>query len=314
MEISRKDARLLFELDQDSRQSNLSLARKLHVSKNTVKASIERLRQAGIIRGFYTVVDVGKLGYRGVRTYVKLRNCPRGTRDRIARYFSESELTWWVGTIEKEFDIGVVFWARGIFEFETFWNEFRERFHQYVAKTCISIYTGFYDCTYGFLAPENERRVNHLGDYSKTEMTKNELAVLGEISDDARARTVTIAKKLALSPLTVKECIKRLKKKGVIRGFRVMVDLQLLGYAIYKVSFNFSRIETRRKMLERMLLCPNLIYIDETLEFADLEGGLVFKTHGEFREFLEGLLHEFSRDVVDYSYFIYLKVHKIKHL
>ncbi len=314
MELSRKDSRLLFELDQDARQSNLALAKKLRISKNTVASSIERLRKEGIIQDFYSVIDVGKLGYRGIRAYVKLRQCSPNKREEILDYYVKNPITWWVGEIEGDFDVGVVVWVRVLADFELFWKEFEAKFHKYLAKTQISIYSGVYDATFGFLDKNRERGICHVGAHSKIDIGKNEFSVLNALSNDARARTVSVAQKLGLSPLTVQACIRRLREKGVIKRFRVRLDIPVLGYTFYKINFQISEIELRKRMLAHALSHPNVVFIDETIGFADLEVEAVFKTHGEFRSFLDEFLSQFSEYISDYNYFIYLKVHKIKHV
>ncbi|MFH0817148.1 MAG: winged helix-turn-helix transcriptional regulator [Candidatus Micrarchaeota archaeon] len=314
MELSRKDLRLLFELDQNSRQSNLSLARKLRISKNTVSASIDKLKKADVIGGFYAVIDVGKLGYRGIRVYLKLRQCPPKKREQILSYLVKSKRVWWVGNIDGDYDVGIVIWVKEPVEFEEFWAGFSSKFHKHIAGECVCVYTGLYDGTFGFLEPTRERKVYHVGGYSKTETTQNELAVLGEISGNARVRTVDIAAKLGLSPLTVKGCVKKLYEKGVIRGFRVKLDLSALGYSIYKMNFRIANLGSKKKMLVYALEKPNVIFIDESIGFADLEVSIACKTHLKFREFLDEFNGKFSREILGYSYFTYLKVHKIKHV
>ncbi len=314
MELTRKEARLLFELDQNSRQSNLGLARKLRISKNTVSAMIDRLKIADVIKDFYAVIDVGKLGYRGVRVYVKLRQCPPRKRGELLDYLVGNEMTWWVGNVEGEFDVGIVVWIREAFEFESFWKEFEGKFHKYLGRACVSAYIGLYDGTFGFLEPSLERKIHHVGGYSKLEVTKNELAVLKAVSGNARATTVSLASKLNLSPLTVKECLRRLRGKEVIKGFRVRLDLSILGYAVYKMNFQVSDLLARGRMLAYALERPNVIFVDESIGFADLEVSVACKSHLEFRAFLDEFLGKFSKNISDYNYFIYLKVHKIKHI
>ena len=314
MELTRKESQLLFQLDQDSRRSNLELARRLRVSKNTVTVMIERLKKAGVIQGFYAVIDVGKLGYRGVRVYVKLRQCPPRKRGEILGYLARNDMAWWVGNVEGEFDIGIVVWIQEAVEFEGFWKEFEGKFHKYLGRACISAYTGLYDGTFGFLESSLERKVHHIGSYSKLEVTKNELAVLKAISGDARATTVSLALRLSLSPLTVKECLRRLRGKGVIKGFRARLDLSILGYAVYKMNFQVSDLLARGRMLSYALERPNVIFVDESIGFADLEVSVACKSHIEFRAFLDEFLGKFSKSISDHNYFIYLKVHKIKHI
>jgi DNA-binding Lrp family transcriptional regulator len=57
------DRRILSALLDDSRTSSKKLGRKLGVSTSTVISRVERLRRAGVIRGFTATVDFQRLGY-----------------------------------------------------------------------------------------------------------------------------------------------------------------------------------------------------------------------------------------------------------
>ncbi|MBI4173371.1 MAG: Lrp/AsnC family transcriptional regulator [Candidatus Aenigmarchaeota archaeon] len=63
--MDRTDQRLLELLEQDARQSNTDLARKLRISEGTVRNRIERLLKSGAIQRF-TVVVGGKSLFRAI--------------------------------------------------------------------------------------------------------------------------------------------------------------------------------------------------------------------------------------------------------
>ena len=70
IKIDMKDKRILYELDIDSRQSLSQIGKKVGLPKNVVAYRINKLRQHGIIKTFYTVVDAYKLGYIAFRMYL----------------------------------------------------------------------------------------------------------------------------------------------------------------------------------------------------------------------------------------------------
>jgi DNA-binding Lrp family transcriptional regulator len=64
LEIDELDRRILSVLSDDSRVSCRKIAQRCKVSVGTILARIKRLEQAGVIRGYTTLVDHEKLGYQ----------------------------------------------------------------------------------------------------------------------------------------------------------------------------------------------------------------------------------------------------------
>lgn len=61
-------------------------------------------------------------------------------------------------------------------------------------------------------------------------MDKLDYLILAELLKDARMPFLTIAKKLNVSPYTVKQRYENMKQKGLIRQSVVSIDLSKLGY------------------------------------------------------------------------------------
>jgi DNA-binding Lrp family transcriptional regulator len=61
-------------------------------------------------------------------------------------------------------------------------------------------------------------------------MDKLDYLILAELLKDARTPFLTIAKKLGVSPYTVKQRYEEMKKKGIVRRCVVSIDLSRLGY------------------------------------------------------------------------------------
>jgi DNA-binding Lrp family transcriptional regulator len=63
MESNETDIRILQGLLEDARFSSRQLAKKVGVSVGTVLSRIEKMKRAGIIKGYSAVLDHEKLGY-----------------------------------------------------------------------------------------------------------------------------------------------------------------------------------------------------------------------------------------------------------
>jgi DNA-binding Lrp family transcriptional regulator len=62
-QLDRLDAAILGALEKDARQPVTALARRLNSPVSTIRDRIQRLEQAGVIRGYTVVVDQEKLGF-----------------------------------------------------------------------------------------------------------------------------------------------------------------------------------------------------------------------------------------------------------
>ena len=68
------DKRLLFELDNNSRESISKLSKKLRVNRNVLKFIINRLIKREIIRDFVTLIRPPSLGFIPYKFSFKLQN------------------------------------------------------------------------------------------------------------------------------------------------------------------------------------------------------------------------------------------------
>ena len=69
--LDLKNRKLLYELDCNSRQTVQQLAKRIGLSKDTVKYRINKLVKEGIIKSFNAIIDTGKLGFYSFRIFMK---------------------------------------------------------------------------------------------------------------------------------------------------------------------------------------------------------------------------------------------------
>jgi DNA-binding Lrp family transcriptional regulator len=124
---------------------------------------------------------------------------------------------------------------------------------------------------------------------------KDEL-ILAELRKDSRMSTVDIARKTGLPRVTVHERIRKLKEKGVIKRFTIMLDHSKVGKpttAFVLVSYDPHQQITQRKLAER------LAKLDEVYEVHILAGewDLLLKVRGESIEGIGRLVVDKLREI-----------------
>ncbi|MEE9237602.1 MAG: Lrp/AsnC family transcriptional regulator [Thermoplasmata archaeon] len=111
--------------------------------------------------------------------------------------------------------------------------------------------------------------------------------ILNILQRDARATTAMIARKLKRSESTIRERIRRMEARGIIRGYYACVDKRALGYR--SEAFVFCNIDPseRVRILDDLLLQKNVTGI------FHVSGGrrLLLKVAAEDNQQLRSLIH-----------------------
>lgn len=313
MELNSLNRKILYELDTNSRQTNTEIARRLRIDKSIVNYRIKNLIRRKIIEEFYTVIDTTKLGYEGYRGYFKWQYMKPEIEKQIIKFMVKSPLTWWVGSIEGEWDLGFVVWAKNVYELRKFWMQFMSKYQKYVIRYLLTPYTRVYDYSFGFLSDKKEKKMRVIGGPERvliSDKAKNILRIFGE---NARMSNTEIAKRTGYTPGIVKYQIRRMIKDGIIKGFRVKINTEKIGYFLYKINFRLKDQTKYDDMLAYASSHPNIIYVDETIGFADFEAEILVSSYRDFQKILREMKSIFSDKIREANYFVYSRAHKITY-
>lgn len=313
--LDKKDREILYELDCNARQSNAQIAKKVHVNENVVGYRINKLIETGVIKSFYSIIDTSLLGFEGFRAYLKFQYITPLKKKEIIDFINKNKSTWWVGSLEGPWDIGFIAWVKDIYEFQKLWLKLLEKYQEHIAKSNISIYTKIYDFSYAFLSPEKraEKKTFMVGTQKRIKATNSQKKILKIFSANARTPTIDIARETRLSALTVSHNIKKLKDAGVIKGYRVMLDIKNLGLTHYKVHFYLRNRSHYPEMVGYAEQHPNIIYVNEAIGLADFELEALVQNHQEFKELVEEITGLFGDEIKSYEYIIFSEIHKIRY-
>jgi DNA-binding Lrp family transcriptional regulator len=312
--IDKKDLVIMYELNLDCRQSNAEIGRKVHLDKSVVGYRIDKLIKNGFITEFYTVIDHMAIGHQGYRVYLKWQFTSKERENEIIEHLKSKKSTWWIGEISGYWNLGFVIWAKDFMEFEEFWSEFLNRYQGFIAKKALALYCRVYDCNYSFLNPDNtSQRYAILSGRGQESLSKTEELVLDVITNNSRMPTIKISEKTGMSVATVKQRLKSLQKRGIIKGFRARIDEKKLGYSLYKINCYLNDMSRQSGMLEFCLSNPNVFYIPLSIGFAEFEVELAARNNTEVEDFINSFLREYAESIRGCDYFVFTKLHKVRY-
>jgi len=316
VKIDLKDRKILYELDLDCRQSNSQIGKKVGLGRDVVGYRIKKMEEEGLIKNFWALIDTFKLGYDVFRIYINFQYVTSDIKESIIKYFVDYPNSWVVASIKSEIDLDVVVWVKDIFEFYRFWDKTLDKFEDYFSKYDISIYCRAVVYKKSFLLPEvkePDRTICEMNCGGKPiEIDETDYKLLNELAVNARIPLIDLAEKLGCSSQSVAYRIKNLVNTGVIKGFRVALDLSKLDLHHYKVDIYLKDHKLKKPILKYLESKSYVEYMNLAIGWADLEPEFVVKDTDELIQTLDEINVKYSGTIKKQSFFINEKVYKLR--
>lgn len=313
IKLDLKDRKILFELDRDARQSNSEIAKKVRLNKNTVNYKINRLVEEKVILGYYSTIDSARLGYFSFRVYLRFFNITPEREEEMIKWLKENKHVGVVSRIETIYDLGFMAWVKNVYDFDELWLEFKKKFRKYFWDEQVYVFTrvSHFKRKY-LLEQQKQEEPEFIGDFKQVKYDELDMKILRILAENARTPLIEISSKLRTSPRTIAFRIKQLEKNKILRGYRVNINLQAIGYEYYKVNMILDNMDNYEKLLEFAQSHPNIIYIDRTISDLDFEIDVEIKGKQELLRLIDELRGKFNiRSAEICSFKEYLKLETI---
>lgn len=319
LKIDLKDRKILYELDLNCRQSNTQIGKKVGLKKDVVGYRIKRMQEEGIIQNYWTLIDTFKIGYNVFRLYFNFQYISTDIKNEIIKYFVNHQNSWAVLSIKTEIDLSVVIWVKDIFEFYQFWEKTLDKYEDYFSKYSISIYTQGIAYKKSFLLPEitekSDRLYGIINCGGKTvDIDEKDYKLLNELAENARIPLIELAEKIGSSSQTVNYRVKNLVNSGIIKGFRVNLNLSKIDLHHFKVDIYLKDHKLKKPILNYLKEKPFVEYMNQAMGWADIEPEFVVKDMDELIKILDEINSKFSGVIKKHTFWVVDKVHKLRCL
>ncbi len=303
IKLDMKDKKILYELDNDARQPLSKIAKKVGLSKEVVNYRIKAMEKQGIIEGYYTALDLSKIGYMFCRILIKLHGVSPKKENEIINYCKSSPYIGWMFTVDGSWDIALAIYVKNIKDWEMVCDGLMHRYGKFISDKHVSIATTVYHFRHNYLFDTHDYSQYILGDTEKVELAATDLKILEMLAKNARMPTTYIAKHLNLSSNAVKYRIRNMIKNKVIIAFRPKINVNKVGYEYYKVFLMLKDIDKERvnKLIGYLRMHPNVIYITKAIGISDLEFEIILKNRSELHKMLKEIKLRFSDIIKDYD-------------
>lgn len=314
MRLDLKDKRILYELDINSRDSYAQIGKKVKLPKTVVFHRFNSLIKRGILKNTYTLVNFTKLGFLQYKLYLKFQSATPQKEDEIINYLVNKKNIVWVTSCRGKWDIAVTIISKNIVEFDGILKGIINAYGKHIFEKDVLIvsYSPLYSRNY--LLPEKEKlEFIYMKDIDNLEIEKVEEDILRILANNSRASILEIMNKLNLSRDVVSYRIKKLEKSGIILCYRSLIDLEKIGYHLYKFIFglyNFSK-EEESKIITYCKSITNVVQYIRLVGNWDVEIEVEIDSEENLYKMINEIRNKFGGIIRDYEVLHITKEHKL---
>ncbi|MBI5390811.1 Lrp/AsnC family transcriptional regulator [Candidatus Woesearchaeota archaeon] len=294
--LDLKNKKIIYELEQDSRQSLSSIAKKVGLSKETVFHRIKGLEHSGIIRKYLTEINIYKLGFQFYPLLIRFQNTTPIIEQEIFDFLQKNRHTAWLTQCEGAWDLNATLIAEGHVPLAAFFDDLVMNYGHYIADKQVFITTEIHYFKRGFWLGKSTQQTISTGGDEHTTVEQRDFQLLRILSSNARIPLVELGKMLKTDPKNVAYRIRKLQKEGIIQGSRILVDFSKLGYKFYKVWLAFSNFkpEDFKRLTTFFRNHSNIIWATKLIGCYDLSFEMEVNDVAEFRDIINDLKTRFS--------------------
>lgn len=312
MDLDKKDKQILSILDWNARIPISRIAKQTRLNKDVVRYRINKLEKNQILEGYYTIINIAKLGYLTFRIYFDLINLNKENEDKIINYLDKKFNAGQIFSIDGEYQLGIICWERSVYELHKKLTSFKEIFGNFINKEELAIFVLLDHYPKKFLSNAQKESIS-LKEEDLVKIKSNDKEILKEISKNSRISSIDLSIKLKIPQTTIIHRIKQLKKEGIILGYRAKINTEKLGYQNYYLEIYVKNAKGIKEIIDYAKHNSNCIYSGQIIPGADVEIETEFRSKIELLEFINKLKEKF-KSIKKIRYWSTLKYYKIDYL
>jgi Lrp/AsnC family transcriptional regulator for asnA, asnC and gidA len=317
--LDLKDRKIIYYLDLDSRQSFAQIGKKVGLHKDAVAYRVNNLLEKGIIK-FVTSINEFKVGINYLRFFLTYQYTSSEAKKEIIDFFVNNPYSVAVHSAEGHYNLVVLFAVKNTPQFFQQWNNMFCEYRDHFSEQVFSVLCDSIEYKFSFLLDEKDRvnedraLIRRIDDGKPAKIDELDIQIIKLIHNNARMPTTEIAKKLNSTAVTINSRIKKLVEKGVILGFRALVDYSLIGYQYFKVDLILKDPKRIHEISDYIVKNPHLMGKMKSIGHVDLELVFFLQNANHLYEIMNDLTSKFPEVIRNYNYYTHTKTYKYQYL
>ena len=287
------DKKIIYEMEKNARLSYRQVAQKIGSKKEIVAYHFNQLLKDKIINKMMPVFSITKLGIYACKIYLKLHGIDKENEKKLYDFLISNKAVSWIARCTGKWDILIAIYCHDIVEFSLKKNQILSRFSRFIQDYDITLIEDALVFSRDYLIGKSVDYRKSLvfgGKKESIQIKDYDKEIIRLIRNDARFSITEISEKIGVDSRTVIARIRYLEKKQVLQGYTIFLNLQKIGYNLFKLCLYLSdyRIKDVDKLISYIKQNPNVIHIIKALGSWELEIEIeyddIYKTYDYINE------------------------------
>jgi len=298
------DQRIVYELDLDSSQSFLDLAKKLGEPNETVAFRVKRLLKNGYIKNFITTLHTSNLGSFYYKFFFKFQKTTREVDEEIMDYLAACRGIAYLAKLDGRFDCTFLVLAQSVENLKNFLVPFKEKFGEYILEQEILTMTGVHRFNFRFFYEDGQLLHTKYPEEIKTpEIDELDYSIITTLAKNSRASLADMAKENKVHPNVIRYRIKKLKTDGILGSPVLDISFRKFSVEHYQVDFILKDQKDVRTMIDFIASFPETTFATVTLGKYDLAVELAVKNKDALKRLMDQIKIKFFFTIIGYDIF-----------
>ncbi len=298
------DQKLLYELDLNSGQSFLDLAKKVDIPNETVAFRVKRLVKNGYIKNFLTTINTSNLNRFYYKFFFKFqKTVPRIERE-IIDYLRAYAGIAYLAKLDGRFDCTFLILAESVQDLYNFLIPFKEKFGEYILEQEIMTMTSTHRFNFRFFYEGSRLLHTEYPEKLKTpDMDELDYAIITELAKNSRASLREMAKMNQVHPNVIKYRIDKLKKSEIIGSSVLDINFKKFGVEQYQIDFCLKDQNSVKKIIEYVSQIPESTFATVSLGKYDLAVEFAVRNKEALKRILDRIKNQWSDTIISQDIF-----------
>ena len=287
------DKKIIYEMEKNASLSYRQVAQKIGPKKEIVAYHFNQLLKDKIINKMMPVFSITKLGIYACKIYLKLHGIDKENEKKLYDFLISNKDVSWIARCTGKWDILIAVYCKDIVEFSLKKNQILSKFSRFIQDYDITLIEDALVFSRDYLVGKSVDYRKSLvfgGKKESVQVKDYDREIIRLIRNDARFSITEISEKIGIDSRTVMARIRYLEKKEVLQGYTIFLNLQKVGYKLFKLCLYLSdyKIKDVDKLISYIKQNPNVIHIIKSLGSWELEVEIeyddIYKTYDYINE------------------------------
>jgi len=310
--MDKLDLKLISLLNEED-YTTKKLASKLKKKPETITKHIDNLIKTNTITHFYYNIDFTRLRFTQLKLYLKFYGIDK--KDDFIKYLQKINNVIWIAELEGKYDLGFSILTKDLNEISSIFEKLSQNFGDIIQEKEFLITQESIFYNYDFSQKKKKDEIIHY--YMPKEITSlkdNEIELLKAIAINLREPLHVIVNKHGIKYDCAHYLYKKLKTEKILRENKPHIDLEKIGFSLYKICINFKHYDEKiEKSLNALVKNNNnIIQYLKLIGHWDYEIEFITDNKKELKEFIDNFRQGFKNEIHDYFILEIEKEHLMK--